>query len=144
MAINSNGGFVMDESKALAILSTLANGVNPLTGEVFPPDSPYQTADVVRALFLASSLLESRAKPKARNTSTLPGNAGKPWTAEEDQMLLQEFDRGSPIAALAQTHGRTPAGIQARLEKHGRLQASPGPQGQTRRWRSPTGAATNA
>src|SRR6188508_907862 len=104
MAINSNGGIDMDESKALAILSTLANGVNPLTGEVFPPESPYQTADVVRALFLASSLLESRAKPKPRNATTLPGNAGKPWTAEEDQKLLQEFDRGSPIATLALTH----------------------------------------
>jgi hypothetical protein len=133
----------MDESKALAILSTLANGVNPLTGEVFPSDSPYQTADVVRALFLASSLLESRAKPKPR-TTVLPGNAGKPWSTEEDQKLLQEFDRGATTATLAQTHGRTPAGIQARLEKHGRLQASPGPQGQTRRWRSPTAGNAEA
>ncbi|MFL6549488.1 MAG: hypothetical protein ACJ8OJ_12390 [Povalibacter sp.] len=127
----------MDENKALAIVSALANGVNPLTGEVFPPESPYQTADVVRALFLVSSLLESRAKPKSRTTG-LPGNAGKPWTTEEDHQLLQEFDRGSPLATLAQAHGRTTAGIQARLEKHGRLQASAGPEGQTRRWRSAT------
>jgi hypothetical protein len=133
----------MDENKALAILSALANGVNPLTGEVFPPDSPYQTTDVVRALFLAASLLESRAKPKARTTS-LPGNAGKPWSSEEDQKLLQEFDRGASIATLAQSHGRTAAGIQARLEKHGKLQASTGPQGESRRWRSPTGASPGA
>jgi hypothetical protein len=133
----------MDENKALAILSALANGVNPLTGEVFPPDSPYQTTDVVRALFLAASLLESRAKPKARTTS-LPGNAGKPWTSEEDQKLLYEFDRGASVATLAQAHGRTTAGIQARLEKHGKLQASPGPQGETRRWRSPTGTSPGA
>ena len=130
----------MDEQKALAIVSALANGVNPLTGEVFPPDSPYQTADVVRALFLVQSMLESRAKPKPRSAS-LPGNAGKPWSAEEDQKLLQAFDRGTPLPALAEAHGRPTAGIQARLEKHGRLQPSTGPQGQSRRWRSATSGA---
>jgi hypothetical protein len=133
----------MDENKALAIVSALANGVNPLTGEVFPPGSPYQTADVVRALFLVQSLLESRAKPKPRSTA-LPGNAGKPWSTEEDQKLLQAFDRGSSVTALAEAHGRTTAGIQARLEKHGRLQPSAGPQGQTRRWRSPTTGSAEA
>ncbi len=112
----------MDETKALTIVSALADGVNPLTGEVFAPDSPYQTADVVRALALATRALEVRLKSRPR--TGLPGNAGKPWTAEEDQKLLREFDRGSSLAGLAQAHGRTPAGIQARLEKHGRLQAS--------------------
>jgi hypothetical protein len=133
----------MDESTALTIVSTLANGVNPLTGEVFPPDSPYQTPDVVRALFLAARVLEGNSKPKSRGPS-LPGNAGKPWTAEEDQRLLHEFDRGASVTALAQAHSRTNAGIQARLEKHGRLQASTGPQGETRRWRSPTNGGAPA
>jgi hypothetical protein len=129
----------MDEQKALAIVSALANGVNPVTGEVFAPDSPYQSADVVRALFMVHGLLESRDKPKARSV-TVPGNAGKPWSKEEDQKLLQEFDGGTSVANLAQAHGRTPAGIQARLEKHGRLKPSPGPEGQgSRRWRSATG-----
>ena len=93
----------MDETRAFSIVSALANGVNPLTGEVFPADSPYQTAEVVRALFLVSRMLEARTKSRSR--PDVPGNAGKPWTAEEDQRLLQEFDRGTVIAELARSHG---------------------------------------
>lgn len=123
----------MDETKAAAIVSALANGVNPTTGEIFPADSPYQTPDVVRALFLVSRVLESRLKTKPK--ASLPGNAGKPWTSDEDRKLLEEFDRGAAIAALAEAHGRTTAGIQARLEKHGRVQASAN-SGNGRSWRS--------
>ena len=120
----------MDETKALSIVSALANGVNPQTGEVFAPDSPYQTADVVRALFLAAQVLESRSRTKAK--APAPDNAGKPWTGDEDERLLQAFDAGTAIAELARAHGRTQAGIQARLEKHGRVQ--PGPLSSARRY----------
>ncbi|HEY6642563.1 hypothetical protein [Povalibacter sp.] len=73
----------MEEARAIAIVSALANGVNPSTGEIFPGDSPYQSADVVRALFLVTRLLEARPT-KARERPATPGNAGKPWTADED------------------------------------------------------------
>ena len=129
----------MDEAQALSIVSTLANGVNPVTGEIFPPDSPYQTADVVRALFLVTRLLEARTRTRPR--SSQPDNAGKPWNADEDQKLLRDFDRGISVADLAQSHGRTPAGIRARLEKHGRVQASD-EGANSRRWRS--GSAVSA
>jgi hypothetical protein len=121
----------MDEAKALTILSTLANGVHPTTGEVFPADSPYQSPEVVRALFLATRSLESRSTP-AKPRASLPSNAGKPWADEDDRKLLAEHDRGRTLAELAQSLGRTVAGIQARLEKHGRLQ--PDPNSSQRRW----------
>lgn len=127
----------MDEIKALAIVSALANGVNPQTGEIFPADSAYQTADVIRALFLAVRALET--KSKARSRTGLPANTGKPWSAEEDQRLLKEFDEGGGIAQLAQSHGRTAAGIQARLGKHGRLQPSDGNGMYRRAWRPTPG-----
>jgi hypothetical protein len=110
----------MDETKALSILSTLANGVNPLTGEAFPSDSPYQAPDIVRALYVATRALNARTGPKPAR-SGMPSNVGKPWTAEEDQRLLAEFDRGREPRALAGAHGRTLAGIEARLEKLGRI-----------------------
>lgn len=112
----------MDETKAMSIVSALANGVNPITGEVFPTNSPYQTAEVVRALFLAARILESRQK--ARPKTTAADNAGKPWSVDEDRRLLTAFDSGTAIADLARTHGRTTAGIQARLEKHDRIAPS--------------------
>jgi hypothetical protein len=123
----------MDDQKALSIVSALANGVNPLSGEVFPVDSPYQASDVVRALFAAARALErvrdspppSTASPAAasreRSRPNLPGNVGKPWSPDEDQRLLAEFEQGRKPAELAKIFGRTLAGIEARLEKHGRL-----------------------
>ena len=93
----------MDESKALSILSTLANGINPSTGEVFPPDSPYQQPEVVRALYVATRSLEGgNRSPKSRGS--LPTNAGKPWTEEDDRRLLAEFDRGQSLQELARAH----------------------------------------
>jgi hypothetical protein len=109
----------MEDQKALNIVTALANGVNPQTGEVFPGDSPYQSAEIVRALFVAIRAMQ--AHPAQRRRPDAPANAGKPWTEAEDAALLQEFDRGLEIAAIAQAHARTPAGIQARLERHGRL-----------------------
>jgi hypothetical protein len=129
----------MDDSKALGIVSALANGVNPLTGEVFEIDSVYQSADVIRALYIAVRALEMNTRPRARGSrSRLPANAGKPWSEQEDLELLEKFDEGIAIAELAQAHDRTLAGIQARLEKHGRL------QGQGLQWRGRNGSYSRA
>lgn len=120
----------MDDSKALSIVSALANGVNPRTGEVFETDSPYQSADVIRALYVAVRALEMTNRTKARTSRThLPTNAGKPWSETEDRELLERFDAGLSLAQLAQAHDRTLAGIQARLERHGRV------HGQGLQWR---------
>src|SRR3546814_1461328 len=89
----------MDNAKALFTLSALANGVHPDTGELFAADSPYQTADVVRALYFAVRALETMQKKTQR--SKTPANAGKPWTAEEDHQLLNLFDQGTDIDSLA-------------------------------------------
>jgi hypothetical protein len=113
---------IMDDHKALGIVSALANGVNPLTGEVFPPDSPYQAADIVRALYGCVRALDQNLRRRSRPRAQLPANAGKLWNDEEDRRLLAGFDAGRALTQLAEEHGRTPAGIQARLEKHGRLQ----------------------
>lgn len=114
----------MDDNKALSIVSALANGINPETGEVFYMDSPYQSVDVIRALYVAVRALETTTKAKLRsNKQRTPTNAGKPWTDQEDRELLTKFDEGLSIADLARVHDRTLAGIQARLERHGRLPA---------------------
>jgi hypothetical protein len=125
---------IMDDSKALSIVSALANGVNPQTGEMFEVDSPYQAADVIRALYVAVRALEMSKRSKTRGIRPrMPANAGKPWAEHEDVELLEKFDAGVPVAQLAQAHDRTLAGIQARLERHGRL------PGQGLQWRGRAG-----
>jgi hypothetical protein len=106
----------MDDSKVVAILSALAKGVNPFTGEVTPPNSPYQHADVVRALYAALERFKTPVETRSRQRSDLPANVGKPWSEEDD--------RGRRPAELAREFGRTLAGIEARLERLGRITAS--------------------
>lgn len=48
-------------------------------------------------------------------------NAGKPWTAKEDEKLLAAWKAGHSIAIIAEDHKRTKAGIEARLERHNQL-----------------------
>lgn len=114
----------MDNARALSIVSALANGIDPRTGEVFDPDSPYQTGDVIRALYVAVRALELEARTMRRSqTRRLPQKAGAPWSAEEDEQLIARLrDEGiTDLEQLAKLHDRTVAGIQARLERHGLL-----------------------
>jgi hypothetical protein len=115
----------MDEQRALNIVTALANGVNPQTGEIFPGDSPYQSAEIVRALFAAVRAMKEQKTQRRRPEP--PANAGKPWTEAEDMELLAAFDRGEELATIAAAHARTLMGIQARLERHGKV---PPEQGQ--------------
>ncbi|HSN69926.1 MAG TPA: hypothetical protein VLT59_00390 [Steroidobacteraceae bacterium] len=109
----------MEEEKARTIIAALANGVDPTTGEALGGESVFQSPDVVRALMCAVRSLESRHARRER--SDLPSNAGKPWSGEEDERLVAEFDAGRTLKDIAERHARTVAGIEARLEKLGRL-----------------------
>ena len=104
----------MNETEALAVVRSLANGVDPSTGEVFPAESPYQRADTVRALYAAAQALE-KAERSARRRTELPTNTGQPWTEDEDRRLLAAFDAGRGLAEIAGAHSRTQAGVRARL-----------------------------
>ncbi len=128
----------MDATRAHMLISTLADGIHPNTGERFAPDSPYQQAEIVRALYCALRALEApSATPLSKDSSASKapgsekqmssmgaaskGNAGKPWTADEERELLASFDAGVLPGEIAKQHGRSIAGIEARLEKLGRL-----------------------
>lgn len=123
----------MEKQTAMHIVGTLAQGIDPHSGEAFAADSPYQHPDTVRALFLALQALADaeRGSPQPAGTAMpqrtrpgLPENAGKPWSDEEDQTLAAGFDAGKPIPELARNHRRTRAAIQARLVRLGRMEPS--------------------
>lgn len=110
----------MEPSEALRIIRSLADGVDPHTGEVFSDDSPYQHPQVLRALFLAVRALE-RFEDRQRRKRSLPVNAGKPWNDAEEKLLCEGFDGGLMVSELAQKHRRTEGAIQSRLEKLGKV-----------------------
>ena len=61
----------MEIEKALSIIRPLSDGVDPFTGEEFPPNSPYQQAEVVRALYVAVSSLEKDIQRVRKRASRL-------------------------------------------------------------------------
>ena len=109
----------METFEALLIIESLADGVDPFTGEVLPDNSPYQNAQTVRALFLARNALE-RLEARQRREEHLPENAGQPWRQIEDEQLTASFDEGMTIRQLAERHERTEGAIQSRLERLGK------------------------
>lgn len=112
----------MDHAQALAIVRSLANGIDPESGEAFPEEGAYQRPQTVRALYAAVDALE-RAAQFERRKQQLPAKTGEPWTEEEDRRLLASFDAGHALGELAAAHQRTQTGIRARLVKYGRLAA---------------------
>ena len=113
----------MDVDQALKIVKALADGADPHTGEELPFVGPYQQPDVIRALFLASRILEREAW-RERRRKQLPANVGKAWQADEDQQLMERFTQGHGVDALASLHLRTPNGIRERLVRLGKLAPS--------------------
>ena len=112
----------MNQAEALSVIRSLANGVDPETGEVFPGDSVYQRAPTVRALYAAAEALE-KAERFERRKQSLPAKTGEPWSEDEDRKLLSAFDAGRGLPELASAHQRTQTGVRARLVKYGRLAA---------------------
>jgi len=113
----------MEIKKAISIIKALSDGIDPYTGEQYPADSPYQSADTVRALIAAIAALEKQQKSTVRQQS-LPGSAGKPWNDEEDNRLLEAYDKDTSINEISKVHSRTVGAIKSRLVKHGRIKNS--------------------
>ena len=78
----------MDVHRAKELLTILADGVDPLTGEVLPDNHVCNKGEIVRALHCAVEELSRRRK------KPLPENNGKPWTEELDDELCRLFDGG--------------------------------------------------
>ncbi len=114
----------MQLESALPIVRALADGVNPVTGEAYPEHSPYSEPRTLRALYSAVDLMQKEVEREKRR-ERLPANFGKPWTESEDRTLTTEFDAGMPLAEIARKHERTHSSIRLRLEKLGKIEATP-------------------
>ena len=114
---------LIDAATASHILDSMAAGVDPATGEELPHSVILQKADVLRALVAGSAALKIVDKRDKRRAH-IPKNNGKPWTAEEDNLLAQRHGAGETPEQLAAKHGRTLRAIEVRLEGNGLLARS--------------------
>jgi len=124
----------MDLEEAKKIIKALANGINPITGELLSDNSPYNEPDVIRAL---SKILES-SKPVKKPKKTIeekqqenitncrPRNAGLPWTDELKIEVSSKFQAGVTIDELSNRFERTKGAIVSELKKQGLIEPGDG------------------
>jgi hypothetical protein len=113
----------MELNQSRRIVNTLAQGVHPTTGEVFPPESPYNDPEVIRALFFVLESVKVTRGPKKsieeRRRDNLelgrPRNAGLPWTEEDRALVKSRFQAGTSIENLAAELERSSAAIVAEV-----------------------------
>jgi hypothetical protein len=113
----------MEKEEVIQVLESLANGTDPVTGVAISYEA-FHSAEVVRALFAATTLLRSTEPiigSKRRLERPALTAAGTAWSAEEDSRLCTEFENGMTIAQIALQHGRTSGAITSRLVKLGRI-----------------------
>jgi hypothetical protein len=117
----------MEIRRAQRFVEILAQGVDPTTGEAFASDSPYNEAQIIRALFTVHEFVRRARKPpmsadeRRRENVELgrPRNYGLPWTDDARAQVATAFQGGKAIAELATTFERTQGAIQAELIRQG-------------------------
>ena len=106
----------MDIARAKELLSALADGIDPFTGELLPRNHVCNQPEMIRAFHEILNVIPSSSRKKS-----LPRNAGKPWTDIEEEKLLDEFDSGMTTSAIAKEHGRSRGAIESRLADLGKI-----------------------
>ena len=112
----------MDFEKASELLRKLANGVNPQTAEPLPQESPYNTPEIVRALFVACEHLPKRKKSSEQKQQEnlqkgLPRNSGLPWLDEARTAVANLYRAGASIEKIASSQDRSRLAIVAELKR---------------------------
>lgn len=107
----------MELQRAKELLTALADGVDPTTGEVLPQESVCNKAEIIRALHCVLSALPDKPPRKPQ-----PENMGKPWTEEDDAALCRMFDDGVADRELCAHFKRSRGGIASRLAHLGKIE----------------------
>ena len=93
----------------------MADGVDPLTGEVLPEDHVCNKAEIIRAFHcVLKSLPGKTSKPQ-------PENARKPWDDAHDAILSQKFDAGAGSKEMCAYFKRSEGSLAARLVRLGKI-----------------------
>lgn len=108
----------MHYQTAIDILQMMQNGVDPITGEVFPKDHVCCESDVMEALAVAVMALDAQKNQTAYSKTYRKNgqlNAGRPWTEEDLQQLQTLHAQGVSVDELCKQFQRRPRGVERQL-----------------------------
>ena len=118
----------MNTNQAIDVLKSLANGIDPTTGEVFALDSPYNQPIIIRSLFVCIQAIQYPNKKVKRTDAQkqsdnldkgLPRNANMPWSEQSREALAAQFAANVAPKELAVQFERTMGSILAQLKGQG-------------------------
>jgi len=122
----------MELTKAIKTLEVLADGIDPVSGEVLHREAPYNDPLVIRSLFTVLKSIkaikprpktpEERQQDNAKNGK--PKNAGLPWTTELRADVAAKFKKGKSVDKLAENFERTKGAITSELVKQGLIDST--------------------
>jgi hypothetical protein len=113
----------MDRQEAGSLLSILARGIDPITGEILPDDHVCQQPAVIRALYVAADALQANAAAPKEKPKSKHENAGAKWTPELDQQVREAAQRNESIGAIAKILGRSSGSIASRMVRLGLVES---------------------
>ena len=67
----------MEINRAKELLTILADGINPITGELLPDEDSCNQVEIVRALHSVIMELDNKNKTPTKNTEKIPVNHGQ-------------------------------------------------------------------
>lgn len=119
----------MNRPEVVDVLSALASGVNPVSGEVFEEESPYNHPKVIRSLFGALEILQNPKGHRSRKSQEeINREEGRPlrfntrWSEQEDEELIRQIEKGMLTNEIAEQLQRTRGAIHSRLQGKGLLE----------------------
>jgi len=119
----------VNKAEVVDVLSALASGVDPVSGEVFEEGSSYNHPKVIRALFGSLDLIQTPAgKRPRRSQEEVNREEGRPlrfnmrWSEQEDEELIGLIEKGTLTGDIAEQFQRTKGSIHSRLQRQGLLE----------------------
>jgi DNA-binding NarL/FixJ family response regulator len=119
----------VNKAEVVDVLSALASGTDPISGEAFEEVSPYNHPQVIRALFGSLELIQTPVdkRPK-KSQEEINREEGRPlrfnmrWSDEEDKELIGLIEQGTLTGEIAEQLQRTKGSIYSRLQRQGLLE----------------------
>lgn len=111
----------MTSERAREILRCMANGVDPITGEILEADHLCNSPEVIRAIFAAIQAMSGSEETNASTNDRKDGklNAGRKWTQEDLDELKRMHQNGEPMEQICARLQRNERSVLKQLTRLG-------------------------